>query len=198
MPFPIPIPSVVETTARGRESWDLFSRLLKDRIMFIGWPVDDFASTAAIAQMLFLQVENKEQDINLYLNSPGGWSMAVLAIYDTMQFIANDVQTYCIGECSRDAALLLAAGAKGKRYALPHSRIMLHQPQASVQGQASRIQRNAEVLRLKDKLTRLIAHHSGTSYEQVEKDCDRDNFMDPQQAKEYGLIDEIYGDGPAF
>jgi ATP-dependent Clp protease, protease subunit len=193
MPFPIPIPSVVETTARGRESWDLFSRLLKDRILFLGWPIDDFASTAIIAQMLFLQLENKDQDVNVYLNCPGGWSNSILAVYDTMQFVTNDVQTYCIGECSRDAVLLLAAGEKGKRYSLPHSRVMLHQPFAQIGfAQASRIQRHAEeIVFIKRQGIKLLAKHCGRTEKEVEDACERETFLSPEQAKQFGIIDHI-------
>ena len=192
MAFPIPVPSVVETTARGRESWDLFSRLLKERILLIGWPIDDFASTTAIAQFLFLQMENKDQDVNLYINSPGGLATSVLALYDTMQFVTNDVQTYCIGECSRDAALLLAAGTKGKRHALPHSRIMLHQPFAQMTGQTSRILRHAEeILFIKRQGIELLVKHTGRTQKEVEEAIERETFMSPTEAKEFGLIDHI-------
>lgn len=186
------IPMVVEQTSRGERAYDIFSRLLKDRILFIGTPIDDAESNLVIAQLLFLEAEDPDKDIHLYINSPGGSVTASLAIYDTMQYIKPAIETICMGQAASGAALLLAAGAKGKRYALPHARIMIHQPYGGAQGQASDIQIQAkEILRMRQELDRIIANHTGQPLERVEKDSDRDFFMSPEEAKEYGLIDEV-------
>ena len=186
------VPIVIERSGRGERAYDIYSRLLKDRIIFIGSGIDDQDANLVIAQMLFLQLENKDQDINVYINSPGGSITAGLAIYDTMQFVANDVQTYCIGQASSMGAILLAGGTKGKRYALPNARIMIHQPWGGVQGAASDISIQAdEILRLKKRLVEILAHHTGKSAAEIEKDSDRDRFMSAEEAKKYGLVDEI-------
>jgi ATP-dependent Clp protease protease subunit len=186
------IPMVIEKTGRGERAYDIYSRLLKDRIIFIGEPIDDQVASLVIAQMLFLQLENKEQDINLYMNSPGGTISAGLAIYDTMQYLSNAVATYCVGQAASMAAVLLAAGAKGKRHALPHARIMIHQPWGGTQGTASDISIQAEeILHMKRMLNDILAEHSGKSAKQIEKDSDRDKFMSAAEAKEYGLIDVV-------
>jgi ATP-dependent Clp protease protease subunit len=186
------IPMVVEQTSRGERAYDIFSRLLKDRIIFIGTPIDDAGANLVIAQLLFLEAEDPEKDIHLYINSPGGSVTASLAIYDTMQFVKPAIETICMGQAASGAALLLAAGTKGKRMALPHSRIMIHQPYGGVQGQAVDIQIQAkEILRMREELNRIIARHSGQPLERVEKDSDRDFFMSPDEAKEYGLVDEV-------
>ena len=186
------IPMVIEKTGRGERAYDIYSRLLKDRIIFIGEPIDDQVASLVIAQMLFLQLENKEQDINLYMNSPGGSISAGLAIYDTMQYLSNAVATYCVGQAASMAAVLLAAGAKGKRHALPHARIMIHQPWGGTQGTASDISIQAEeILRMKKMLNEILAEHSEKSAKQIEKDSDRDKFMSAAEAKAYGLIDVV-------
>ncbi|MHC4473898.1 MAG: ATP-dependent Clp protease proteolytic subunit [Planctomycetota bacterium] len=186
------VPMVIEKTGRGERAYDIYSRLLKDRIIFIGEPIDDHVASLAIAQMLFLQLENKEQDINLYMNSPGGTISAGLAIYDTMQYLSNDVATYCVGQAASMAAILLAAGAKGKRHALPHARIMIHQPWGGTQGSASDISIQAEeILRMKKMLGEILAEHTGRSVKQVEKDSDRDKFLSSEEAKAYGIIDVV-------
>ncbi|MFK7742124.1 MAG: ATP-dependent Clp protease proteolytic subunit [Planctomycetota bacterium] len=186
------IPYVIEKTGRGERQYDIYSRLLEDRIVFIGSPIDDGLANSVIAQLLFLQKENKSQDINLFLNSPGGSVTAGLAIYDTMQFVQCPIATYCIGQAASMGAVLLAAGEKGKRHALPHSRIMIHQPWGGVGGTALDIEIQAdEILRLKDSLSGILASHSGKTAEQVSQDSDRDFFMGAAEAKEYGLIDEI-------
>jgi ATP-dependent Clp protease protease subunit len=185
-------PIVIEKTGRGERSYDIWSRLLKDRIIFIGTPIDDYIANLVIAQLLFLQMENKSQDINIYINTPGGHVYAGMAIYDTIQFVHCDVATYCIGQASSMGALLLAAGTKGKRYSLPHSRIMMHQPSGGAQGTAADIRIQAdEILHLKKTLTKLFAKHSGQSAEKVAKDADRDHFMSAEEAKKYGLVDEV-------
>ena len=185
-------PIVIEKTGRGERSYDIWSRLLKDRIIFIGSPIDDYVSNLIIAQMLFLQMENKSQDINVYINSPGGSVTAGLAIYDTMQFVQCDVATYCIGQAASMGALLLAAGAKGKRYALPHARVMLHQPWGGSQGTAADIQIQAEeILRLKKKMNELFAKHTGQAVDRVERDADRDFYMPAADAKAYGIVDDV-------
>ena len=185
-------PIVIEKTGRGERSYDIWSRLLKDRIIFIGTDIDDYIANLIIAQMLFLQMENKSQDINVYVNSRGGYVSAGLAIYDTMQFVHCDVATYCIGQASSMGALLLAAGTKGKRYALPHSRIMMHQPSGGAQGTAADIKIQAdEILNLKKILTKLFSKHTGQSFEKVARDTDRDHFMSAEEAKKYGLVDEV-------
>jgi len=185
-------PIVIEKTGRGERSYDIWSRLLKDRIIFIGTPIDDYIANLVIAQLLFLQMENKSQDINIYINTPGGHVYAGMAIYDTIQFVHCDVATYCIGQASSMGALLLAAGTKGKRYSLPHSRIMMHQPSGGAQGTAADIRIQAdEILHLKKTLTKLFAKHSGQSVDKVAKDADRDHFMSAEEAKKYGLVDEV-------
>lgn len=186
------VPFVIEKTGRGERQYDIFSRLLEDRIVFIGTPIDDYVANSVIAQLLFLQKENKNQDINMFLNTPGGSVTAGLAIYDTMQFVQCPVATYCIGQCASMGAVLLAAGTKGKRQALPHSRIMIHQPWGGVQGTAADISIQAEeILRMKETLTSILAKHSGQDPEKVMRDSDRDFFMGAQEAMEYGLVDEI-------
>ena len=186
------VPMVVEQTSRGERAYDIFSRLLKDRILFIGIPIDDAYSNLVIAQLLFLEAEDPDKDIHLYINSPGGSVTASLAIYDTMQYIKPAMETICMGQAASGAALLLAAGAKGKRFALPHARIMIHQPYGGAQGQASDIQIQAkEILRMREELDRILASHTGQTLERVEKDSDRDFFMSPEEAKVYGLIDEV-------
>ncbi len=186
------IPMVVEQTGRGERAYDIYSRLLKDRIIFIGTAIGDEVSNLVIAQMLFLQGEDAEKDINLYINSPGGSVTAGLAIYDTMQFLKCPVTTYCVGQAASMAAVLLAAGAKGKRFALPNARIMIHQPWGGVQGQASDISIQAkEILRLRDRLNEILSWHTGKPLETIGKDTDRDFFMSPEEAKQYGLVDEV-------
>ena len=188
----IPMPFVVEQTHRGERSYDIYSRLLKDRIVFLGTPVDDDVANVVIAQLLFLESEDPDKDINLYINSPGGSVTAGLAIYDTMQYVRPQVSTICMGQAASMGALLLCAGAKGKRFALPHSRIMIHQVSGGVSGQATDVEIHAkEILRLKAKLNEIIAKHTGQPIERVEKDTERDYFMGPGEAKEYGLIDEV-------
>lgn len=187
------IPMVVEQTSKGFErAYDIYSRLLKERIVFIGTPVDDNVANIIIAQLLFLQMEDPEKDVNVYINTPGGSVTSGLAIYDTMQFIKPDVNTYCMGQAASLGALLLAAGTKGKRYALPHSRIMIHQPWGGAQGAATDINIQAqEILRLKTKLNEILAKHTGQPIEKIEKDSDRDYFMSAEEAKAYGLVDEV-------
>jgi ATP-dependent Clp protease protease subunit len=186
------IPHVIEQTGRGERGYDIYSRLLVDRIIFLGTPIDDMVSNVIIAQMLFLQMQDPKKDIHLYVNSPGGSVTAGLAIYDTMQFMTCDVNTYCIGQAASMGAVLLCAGTKGKRFALPNARIMIHQPWGGVQGQASDISIQAqEILRLKDRLNEILARHSGQSIERVGKDTDRDNFMSAAQAKDFGLVDQV-------
>ncbi len=187
------IPMVVEQTSKGFErAYDIYSRLLKDRIVFIGTPIDDNVANIIIAQLLFLQMEDPEKDVNIYINTPGGSVTSGLAIYDTMQFIKPQVNTYCMGQAASFGALLLAAGTKGKRHALPHSRIMIHQPWGGVQGAASDINIQAqEILRLKEKLNEILAKHTGQSIEKIQKDSDRDYFMSAEEAKAYGLVDEV-------
>ena len=186
------VPMVVEQTSRGERAYDIFSRLLKDRIIFIGTPIDDADANLVIAQLLFLEAEDPDKDIHVYVNSPGGSVTASLAIYDTMQFVKPAIETICMGQAASGAALLLAAGTKGKRLALPNSRIMIHQPHGGVQGQAVDIQIQAkEILRMREELNRILSLHTGQPLERVEKDSDRDYFMSPVEAKEYGLIDEV-------
>lgn len=186
------VPIVVEQTARGERSYDIYSRLLQDRIIFLDGQIEDHMANIIIAQMLFLEAEDPNKDIHLYINSPGGVVTAGLAIYDTMQYIRPAVSTICIGSCASMAAVLLTSGAKGKRFALPHSNIMIHQPLGGVQGQATEIEIHArEILRLREELNGILAHHSGQSLETIRNDTERDNFMTAQAAKEYGLIDQI-------
>ncbi|MCU0651567.1 MAG: ATP-dependent Clp endopeptidase proteolytic subunit ClpP [Candidatus Omnitrophica bacterium] len=184
---------VIEQTSRGYErAYDIYSRLLKDRIIFIGTPIDDNIANLIIAQMLFLQMEDVHKDINVYVNSPGGSVTAGLAIYDTMQFVKCDVATYCVGQAASMGALLLSAGTKGKRFVLPHSRVMIHQPWGGVQGAAADISIQAkEILKLRDKINEILAKHTGQSLEKIIKDTDRDYFMSAQEAKDYGLVDEV-------
>jgi ATP-dependent Clp protease protease subunit len=186
------VPTVIERTGRGERAYDIFSRLLKDRIIFIGSVIDDVDANLIVAQMLFLQNENKSSEISLYVNSFGGSVTAGLAIYDTMQFVQCDVATYCIGQAVSLAAILLAAGTKGKRYALPHSRIMLHQPWGGTRGTAADISIQAEeILRLRKHLNQILARHTGQELERIEADTDRDFYMGAQEAKSYGLVDEV-------
>lgn len=186
------VPMVVEQTGRGERGYDIYSRLLVDRIIFLGTPVDDMVSNVIIAQLLFLQMSDPKKDIHLYINSPGGSVTAGLAIYDTMQFLTCDVNTYCIGQAASMGAVLLAAGTKGKRFALPNARIMIHQPWGGVQGAASDISIQAqEILRLKDRLNEILAHHCNQPVETVARDTDRDRFMSAEEARNYGLVDEV-------
>ena len=186
------VPMVVEQTARGERSYDIFSRLLKERVVFAVGPVEDNMSNLIVAQLLFLESENADKDIHLYINSPGGSVSAGLAIYDSMQFIKPDISTICIGQAASMGAVLLAGGAHGKRYCLPHSRMMIHQPIAGFQGQASDIDIHArEVLQTRDRLNQILANHTGKSIEEIAKDTDRDNFMSGEVAVEYGLIDTV-------
>lgn len=187
------IPMVVEQTSRGYErAYDIYSRLLKDRIVFIGMPIDDYVANVIVAQMLFLQQEEPDKDINLYINTPGGVVTAGLAIYDTMQFVKCNVTTYCIGQAASLGALLLAAGTHGKRFALPNSRIMIHQPLGGVQGQATDIDIQAkEILRMREKLNHILAEHTGQTYERIGKDTDRDFFMSADEAYQYGIVDKV-------
>jgi ATP-dependent Clp protease protease subunit len=183
---------VVEQTGRGERSYDIYSRLLKDRIVFIGTPIDDHIANLVIAQLLFLQMEDAKKDIHIYINSPGGSVTAGLAIYDTMQFVTCDVNTYCMGMAASMGAVLLCAGTKGKRYALPNSDIMIHQVSGGAQGQASDVERQVEFMfKLKRRLEAIIAHHTGKPVDQVHKDADRDYYMTAEEAKEYGLVDEV-------
>ncbi len=186
------VPIVVEQTGRGERSYDIYSRLLKDRIILLSGPIDDTVANSIVAQLLFLESEDPDKDIHLYINSPGGVVTAGMAIYDTMQYIKPDVSTICVGSAASMGSLLLTAGAPGKRYALPHSRIMIHQPLGGVQGQASEIEIHArEILRLREELNGVLAHHTGQPIEVIAQDTDRDNFMSAEAAKEYGLIDEV-------
>ena len=186
------IPYVVEQTGRGERGYDIYSRLLKDRIVFIGTPIDDNVANVIIAQLLFLQSEDPNKDINLYINSPGGSVTSGLAIYDTMQFVKCDVTTYCIGQAASMGAVLLCAGTKGKRFALPNARIMIHQPWGGVQGAASDISVQAkEILRLKDRLNEILALHTGKSVDSIAKDSDRDFFMSAAESRDYGLVDDV-------
>ncbi len=195
----VPYPTVIEQTHRGERAYDLYSRLLKDRIVFLGTPIDDDVANIIVAQMLFLESEDPDKDINLYINSPGGSVTSGLAIYDTMQYVKCQVSTICMGQAASMGALLLAAGAKGKRYSLPHSRIMIHQPSGGFGGQASDIELHAkEILRLKAKLNEIMQKHSGQPLDRIEKDTDRDYFMGAGEAKEYGLIDEVVIKKPAI
>jgi ATP-dependent Clp protease protease subunit len=192
------VPMVIEQTNRGERAYDIYSRLLKDRIIFLGTPIDDHVANLIIAQMLFLEADDPEQDIFLYINSPGGYVTSGLALYDTMQYIRPDVSTICIGQAASMGSLLLTAGAKGKRYSLPHARIMIHQPAGGFQGQATDIEIQArEILRIKDALDTIMAKHTGQDLERIKRDTDRDFFMSGEQAKEYGLVDDVItGRGP--
>jgi ATP-dependent Clp protease protease subunit len=183
---------VVEQTSRGERAFDIYSRLLKDSIIFLGTPIDDMMANLIVAQLLFLEAEDPERDINLYINSPGGSITAGMAIYDTIQFIRNDVTTICVGQCASMGALLLTAGTKGKRFALPHSRILIHQPSGGASGQATDVRIMAEeILRMREMTSRIIAKHTGQPFDQVETDVERDRIMTAAQAREYGLIDEV-------
>lgn len=186
------VPMVIEQTARGERSFDIYSRLLKERVIFLVGPVEDYMANLVVAQLLFLEAENPDKDIHLYINSPGGSVTAGMSIYDTMQFIKPDVSTMCIGQACSMGAFLLNAGAKGKRFCLPNSRVMIHQPSGGAQGQASDIHIQAqEILKIRAKLNQLMAEHSGQTVERIELDTERDNFMSAEQAKDYGLIDSV-------
>ena len=186
------VPMVIETTGKGERAYDIYSRLLKDRIVFIGTPIDDVIANLIIAQILFLNMEDPGKDINVYVNSPGGSVTAGLAIYDTMRFVKCDVATYCLGQAASMGSLLLAAGTKGKRYSLPNARVMIHQPWGGTQGTASDIHIQAkEILKLKEQLNKILASHTGKSIEQIEKDTDRDYFMSAEEAKNYGIVDQV-------
>ena len=187
------VPMVVEQSSRGERAYDIYSRLLKDRVIFIVGPIEDHMANLVVAQLLFLESENPDKDLNLYINSPGGVVSSGLAIYDTMQFIRCDVSTMCVGQAASMGAVLLAAGAKDKRYALPHSRVMIHQPLGGFQGQATDIDIHArEILKLRAELNEILAEHTGQSVDKIAEDTERDNFMDPQQALKYGLIDKVF------
>jgi ATP-dependent Clp protease protease subunit len=191
------VPYVIEQTGRGERAYDIFSRLLKDRIIFIGSPIEDTVANLVRAQLLFLEADDPEKDINLYINSPGGLVPSGLAIYDTLQFVKPDVATTCVGQAASMAALLLSAGAKGKRGALPHSRVMIHQPWGGVQGQVSDIEiHTKELLLVKKKMSELLSKHTGQPMERIEKDTDRNYFMSAEEAKTYGLIDEVFEKKP--
>jgi len=186
------VPIVVEQSGRGERSYDIYSRLLRENVIFLVGPVNDATANLIVAQMLFLESENPDKDIYFYINSPGGSVTAGMAIYDTMQFIKNDVSTLCIGQAASMGAFLLAAGAHGKRFCLPNSRVMIHQPLGGFQGQASDIEIHAkEILTLREKLNGMLAHHTGQPIEQIEKDTDRDNFMSSEQAMNYGIVDKV-------
>ena len=187
------VPMVVEQSARGERAYDIYSRLLKERVIFLVGPVEDYMANLVVAQLLFLEAENPDKDIHLYINSPGGSVTAGMSIYDTMQFIKPDVSTICIGQACSMGALLLVGGAAGKRYCLPHSRMMIHQPLGGFQGQASDIDIHAkEILNIRHRLNSLLAHHTGQSLETIERDTERDNFMSAERATEYGLIDSVF------
>lgn len=186
------IPQVVETTARGEARWDIYSRLLKERVVFLVGPIEEYMANVAVAQLLYLESENPDKDIHLYINSPGGSVTAGMSIYDTMQFIKPDVSTMCIGQAASMGALLLTGGAEGKRFCLPNSRMMIHQPLGGFQGQATDIEIHAkEILSMKHRLNEIMAMHTGQDIEKIEKDTDRDNFMNAEAAVEYGLIDQV-------
>ena len=186
------VPMVVEQTARGERSYDIYSRLLKERVIFIVGPIEDHMANLIVAQLLFLESENPDKDISIYINSPGGSVSAGLAIYDTMQFIKPDISTLCIGQAASMGAVLLAAGAKGKRFSLPHSRVMIHQPLGGFQGQASDIEIHAkEILKIREQLNQLLANHTGQTIETIDNDTERDNFMGADEAAKYGMIDEV-------
>jgi len=190
--FTVSMPYVVEQTARGERTYDIYSRLLKDNIIFIGTPIDDMIANLIIAQLLFLEAEDPEKDIHVYINCPGGVTTAGMAIYDTMQLVRPDVQTICVGQAASFGAILLAAGTKGKRFALPNSRILIHQPWGGAQGQASDIAIQAkEILRIKDRINEILAHHTRQPLEKISTDADRDFIMDAEQAKAYGIVDQV-------
>ncbi|WP_339118801.1 ATP-dependent Clp endopeptidase proteolytic subunit ClpP [Halomonas sp. BMC6] len=191
------VPMVVEQSAKGERAYDIYSRLLKERVIFLVGPVEDYMANLIVAQLLFLESENPDKDIHLYINSPGGSVTAGMSIYDTMQFIKPDVSTVCIGQAASMGALLLTAGAAGKRYCLPNSRVMIHQPLGGYQGQASDIEiHTREILGIREKLNQILAHHTGQEIEKVAQDTDRDNFMSANKAKEYGLIDAVLDKRP--
>jgi ATP-dependent Clp protease protease subunit len=191
------VPMVIEQTARGERSYDIYSRLLKERIIFLLGEVEDHMANLVVAQMLYLESENPDKDISLYINSPGGVVTAGLAIYDTMQFIKPDVSTLCVGQAASAAALLLASGAEGKRYSLPHARVMIHQPLGGYQGQATDIEIHAkETLLVREKLNQILANHTGKKSDQIMKDTERDNFMSAEEACKYGIIDKVLSDRP--
>ena len=186
------IPIVIEQTGRSERAYDIYSRLLKDRIIFLGTAIDDNVSNTVVAQILFLQTEDPDKDIHIYINSPGGVVTAGLAIYDTMQYVKPSIATYCIGQAASMGALLLSAGTAGKRYALPHARVMLHQPMGGFQGQATDIEIHArEILKMKDTLNHIISKHTGQPFDKIRTDTDRDFFMSAHEAKEYGIVDEV-------
>ena len=186
------VPIVVEQTARGERSYDIYSRLLKERVVFIVGPIDDYVANVVVAQLLFLESENPDKDISVYINSPGGVVTAGLSIYDTMQFVKPDISTICVGQAASMGSLLLAAGAKGKRYSLPHSRVMIHQPHGGAQGQASDIEIQAkEILYLRERLNQIFVKHTGQTLEAIQRDTDRDRFMSGEEAVKYGLIDKV-------
>ncbi|MDH5638656.1 MAG: ATP-dependent Clp endopeptidase proteolytic subunit ClpP [Nitrospinota bacterium] len=186
------VPMVVEQTNRGERAYDIYSRLLKDRIIFLGTPVDDYVANLIIAQLIFLEADDPNQDVFLYINSPGGMVTSGMAIYDTLQYIKPDVQTICIGQAASMGAVLLAAGAKGKRHTLPNSRVMIHQPSGGFQGQATDIEIHArETMKIKEKLNQILAHHTGQTVKRITEDSDRDYFMSSSEAKDYGLVDDV-------
>lgn len=186
------IPIVIEQTGRSERAYDIYSRLLKDRIVFLGYPIDDIVANTVIAQLLFLQSEEPDKDISIYINSPGGIVSSGLAIYDTMQYVKPDISTYCIGQATSMGALLLSAGTKGKRYALPHSRVMIHQPMGGFHGQATDIEIHArEILRMKETLNSILSKHTGQPIDKIQIDSDRDFFLSGEEAKEYGIVDEV-------
>jgi ATP-dependent Clp protease, protease subunit len=192
------VPMVVEQTSRGERAYDIYSRLLKERVVFMVGPVDDYMANVIVAQLLFLESDNPDKDINLYINSPGGSVTAGLAIYDTMQFIKPDVSTICVGQAASMGSFLLAAGAKGKRYCLPNSRVMIHQPSGGFSGMASDIAIHAkEILVIKSRLNEMLASHTGKTVEQIERDADRDNFMSADEAKAYGMVDAVLAQRPS-
>jgi ATP-dependent Clp protease, protease subunit len=192
------VPMVVEQTSRGERAYDIYSRLLKERVIFMVGPVEDYMANVIVAQLLFLEAENPDKDISLYINSPGGSVTAGMAIYDTMQFIKPDVSTICVGQAASMGAFLLTAGAKGKRFCLPNSRVMIHQPSAGFSGQASDIAIHAkEILQIKSRMNQLMAKHSGRPLEQIERDVDRDYFLSAAEAKEYGIVDQVLEQRPA-
>lgn len=192
-PRAVGVPMVIEQSARGERAFDIYSRMLRERVIFCVGEVEDYMANLIVAQLLFLESENPEKEIHLYINSPGGVITAGMAIYDTMQFIKPDVSTLCIGQAASMGAVLLAGGAKGKRFALPHSRVMIHQPLGGFRGQASDIEIHArEILKMREELNRVLANHTGQPIERIEQDTDRDNFMDAEAARSYGLIDEVF------
>jgi len=191
------VPIVVEQTARGERSYDIYSRLLKDRIVFVVGPIDDYMANVVVAQLLFLESENPDKEVSLYINSPGGVVTAGMSIYDTMQFIKPDVSTICLGQAASMGSVLLAGGAKGKRYCLPHSRIMIHQPLGGFEGQASDIDIHArEILKVRTRLNEILAKHTGQTVDRIQRDSDRDNFMEAQVAVDYGLVDGVLAKRP--